>query len=732
MNENVSLEELVELFLEQCRAGNAPDAGGFAARHPEHTARLMEILPLLQDMEMLGGGKTRRIILPASPLPELAGSDYHLLRQIGGGGMGVVFEALQISLDRKVAVKLLSAGLVADARQRGLFAQEARVIAMLHHPNIVKVLSAGNCADNYYYAMELIDGRGLDACEFATPREVAAAGLQAARALAYAHRCNVVHRDVKPANLLLDSNRTVHVSDFGLAFVLQHSAEKIEAGGFQEGTLRYMAPERLSRGVTSFASDQYSLGVTLYELITKSPFAPGRSGPLKCAAPDLAAIVNKGIRADPAGRYPSMEDFADDLQRFLNHEPVRAAPASFWRRTVLWARRKPAVAVLAVAASVCALAFVAALLAGYVRTASALALAERNASVADATLSNVFAHLESQVPTPGGTRLLATLTPYYQGIAEQRGSPPEKVAAANEIIGTYALRAGNAPLAEAAFRRLAQLRRDAFPLNQLAEALRRQGKTEAADALLRHVADRFAASENPADRFEAVRALETLSEKPDDAELVRAFQLIQSLLRDEPGNPEYQFQYAAILARNPALFRTGRIPSVEPNAVVLLNRLAGEHPERPEYGLALVDLMWRKLHYAQRFTDRDWADLDTALELSDQLLGRFPNTPQVVSSTVRLREAHAGVLRKNGDAVGARRETERLTGMLEILFHNPETPDEARECLLQLYFQRLERALRDGRLQDASRVRATLMAKLEHYNGARLAEFTHQLSPGEE
>ncbi len=728
MSESPSFEELIEQFLDQCRLGGAPAVDAFAELHPEHAARLRELLPLLLQMEDCSVDKTRKMAPQSSAFPDFSGTDYTLLRKIGSGGMGVVFEALQISLNRKVAVKLLASSLVADAAQRESFENEARVIAMLHHPNIVKVLSAGCSPERCYYAMELIEGKGLDRCKFDDLREVARIGLQAAKALAYAHSCGIMHRDIKPGNLLLDAKGEVHVSDFGLAFVLQGSGEVVEKEGARSGTLRYMSPERLAHGVNTFSTDQYSFGATLYELVTNAPMLPEKTPgeliericrepvpPLKCAEPDLAAIINKCLNYHPENRYHSMEELAEDLRRFLHHEPVEAANASPLRRLRLWMKRKPAVAALSMASLLFLLGFVAALTVGYVRTAAALKLAERNAATANATLASIFGHIETQTPTAGGSALLSTLLPYYQEIAEQRNLPQEQLAEANNIVGTSALRSGNYPLAETAFRRLSELRGDAFPLNQLAEALRKQGKTEEAETISRQVVERYPGSS------EAVRALLALSEPQ------QAFEGVKELLRAAPANPEYRFLYAVILGGNPRLFAE-RIPGVEPNAVTLLNQLAGEHPNRPEYGLELVDLMNRRLRYARNFTGRDWKDLEMALELSDQLLGRFPNTPKVVSSVVQLRNAYIGALRRKGDPAEARKETERLQGMLEILAHNSETPDAARECLIRMQLERLERLVGDKRSDAANRLAAVIRNELKRYTGPQLPEFQQSLN----
>ena len=272
-----TLEQLVDLYLDHCHLGDAPDVAAFAAAHPTHSAELLEILPLLRDLERAGDAARGRSVAPKDELPELPGSDFRLERKIGSGGMGVVFEARQISLDRRVAVKVLAPSLVANATRRNQFEAEVRIVAMLHHPNIVKVIGAGQSAGTCYYAMEIVDGERLDKHAFKNLRDIASAGLQAATALAYAHRCQVMHRDIKPSNLIIDAEGTVHVADFGLACVLEDGRTSVARADAQNGTLRYMPAERLLHGVSSFAGDQYALGVTLYELIARRPVLKERS-----------------------------------------------------------------------------------------------------------------------------------------------------------------------------------------------------------------------------------------------------------------------------------------------------------------------------------------------------------------------------------------------------------------------------------------------------------------------
>ena len=204
---------------------------------------------------------------------------------------------------------------------------------------------------------------------------------------------------------------------------------------------------------------------------------------------------------------------------------------------------------------------------------------------------------------------------------------------------------------------------------------------------------------------------------------MQAFQIIQNLLRLDPNNANYRFQYATILGSNSRRFHSERIPGIEPNAVILLNQLNQEFPDHSEYGLALVELMYQKLRVAQSIKSKDRDDYELALDLSNQLMGRFSNTPSIVASTVRFREAYANVLRRSGQETEARRETERLLGILEILFHSPEIPDSAKESLIQLQFLRVERLLHDGRSQEANRVTNAIEKELYQYKGTRLEEF---------
>ena len=690
-----TLEQLVDLYLDHCHLGDAPDVAAFAAAHPTHSAELLEILPLLRDLERAGDAARGRSVAPKDELPELPGSDFRLERKIGSGGMGVVFEARQISLDRRVAVKVLAPSLVANATRRNQFEAEARIVAMLHHPNIVKVIGAGQSAGTCYYAMEIVDGERLDKHAFKNLRDIASAGLQAATALAYAHRCQVMHRDIKPSNLIIDAEGTVHVADFGLACVLEDGRTSVARADAQNGTLRYMPAERLLHGVSSFAGDQYALGVTLYELIARRPVLKERSSnalfrrickgplpPLTCKEPDLAAIVNKCISFSAKDRYPSMLDLCEDLRRFIDHEPVSAAPAPVGRRLVLWIRRKPAIAALTSLAAACAIAAVAALATGYVRTNAALDRAERNAMLASAALSGVFAHVERQTPTRRDTELLTELLPYYGELARRRDLPPAKIAEANRVLGTCAYRTGNYFLAEKAFRQVVENLPDADARILLANSLRRQGKDDEAEQIFRDVAEAFTRSPYPADRYAAVQAIRELTpDKPsekDNENLQRAYYIITDLLKAAPNNPDYRYQYAALLGQAPFLSASNSVTRAKASATQILNRLAREYPDRPEYGLALVDLVESRLRTIKTLRGAERGEVMAALERADRLLARYPNMPDVVSAVLRLRVTYAAFLRRTGEDDAAKRERDRTSGMLEMLASSPEPPASQR------------------------------------------------------
>ena len=336
-------------------------------------------------------------------------------------------------------------------------------------------------------------------------------------------------------------------------------------------------------------------------------------------------------------------------------------------------------AALAATAAVCAVAFVGAMVVGYVHTSAALRLAARNAEVADSALSEVFHHVENIPPSKRDTKLLSALLPYYERLAGDQGLSPEKVAEANSVLGICALRSGDFALAEKAFRRLVEIQPSATALNRLAETLRRRGRTEEAAVFAQRVADGYARTTNVVDRYEAALALESLSRQKGRAvDLKLAFALAKMLRETEPDNPDFRFLYARLLAESPSLADPKDGTDTMKSAFVLLSELATDYPDRPEYGKALVTSMDRRLRRGSIIRTIDRADVELALDTADRLLGRFPNVPDIVSAVISFRDTYSYYLRKLGDQRNASRENLRTTGMLELLSHNAESPDAAR------------------------------------------------------
>jgi serine/threonine protein kinase/Tfp pilus assembly protein PilF len=420
----------VEEYLAAREAGAAPDRPQFLAQHADIADSLARCLDGLDFIHQAVAPLRTAVgeaamAADASAPPGTPLGDFCILREVGRGGMGIVYEAEQISLCRRVALKVLPFASTLDPRHLQRFHNEARAAAGLHHTNIVPVYAVGCERGVHFYAMQFIDGQSLagaiaelrkqtwrsdsrrnvdqtgpyqpadaldppedtrpaadrstartvrDAAHF---RAVAQLGSQAAEALDHAHQQGVVHRDVKPANLLLDTAGRLWVTDFGLAQV--QSDTRLTLTGDLVGTLRYMSPEQAlaKRVVVDHRTDVYSLGATLYELLTLEPVFPGtdRQELLRQIAfeepraprrlnravpPELETIVLKAQEKNPGERYATAQELADDLERYLKDEPIRARRPTLVQRARKWSRRHKSM----VAAAVVVLVVVGLLVAG--------------------------------------------------------------------------------------------------------------------------------------------------------------------------------------------------------------------------------------------------------------------------------------------------------------------------------------------------------------------------------
>ena len=436
-----AIGKLIEEFIDDVRAGKQPDIESFANRDPAIATQIRNALSAVLMIENPGqpGHQNAQLkadnVFDRQPAPAQIG-EFQIIRELGRGGMGCVYEAVQSSLDRRVALKVLNIRGELKDQFFARFQVEAHAAANLHHTNIVPVFQVGESDGHVFYAMQLIEGNSLEKVikflgesglyeldssnskssalkndvtifsdvttdhvsstdhhkplrkkvgvdskssttlvdqkisicnrqadlEYATPayfRIIAGFGLAAADALAHAHDKRVLHRDIKPANLILDRESNIWLTDFGLA---KYQDSDLTQTGQVVGTLRYMAPERLI-GEGDHRADIYSLGLTLYELVTLEPaFADSDQAALigkinrepvadpvkRCPQlpSDLNAIIRKTVQREPELRYQSAADLADDLQRFVEGRPIEAQSISSFRKLKLWSRRNPVVASL--------------------------------------------------------------------------------------------------------------------------------------------------------------------------------------------------------------------------------------------------------------------------------------------------------------------------------------------------------------------------------------------------
>jgi tetratricopeptide (TPR) repeat protein len=689
---SVVLGELAEVFTRQVRQGELPDIEAFARQHPELAERIRELFPTLLVLEGLAGAAGPSSAPGTAAAPDRAGTGlaagaafggYRIEREVGRGGMGIVYEAVHVALRKRVALKVLPIGGPQEAGQLERFLREARTAAGLHHTNIVPVFDIGQVSGTPYYAMQFIEGAGLDrvleqrpadSSEAALCRWVAELGVQAAEGLAYAHQRGVIHRDIKPSNLLLDQHGVLWITDFGLARRKEDPA--LTLNGTLVGTPRYMSPEQAeaTRRPVDHRTDVYSLGATLYELLARrpafegrtpqevvtqildrDPLAPRRHNP---AVPrDLETIVLKAMAKRPEDRYPSARDLAEDLRRWLRLEPVRARRIGLVGRAVRWGRRNPALAGLtATLLTVVTVGLLGVLFQwrmAEVQRERALAAeqqARRNHAEAEAHLAQAQ-HLQEAVDHERAQaeanyhKARQAVDDYFTRVAENwlqnaPGQEPLRRQLLEDALRYYqrfiqeraddpALRAELA----AAYQRVAQITRqigrheDALAAQQRAQTLY-EHLVRAHPTAAGYQASLAASQQHLGELYRSLG-------QPAEAEqaLRQAVELQQKLVREQPAVPEYQNQLAQGYSHLAALCHdTGRRNEAEltsRRALTIWERLAATHPAVPEYrnSLAASHCQLASLAHAAGRLEQAEAAYRQALTLQEKLALDRPTLP---------------------------------------------------------------------------------------------------------
>lgn len=759
------IEVLADEYLQRRASGENVTIDDYALQHPELADDIRDVFAALEAMNSLSTEWKKTVVEPQRAGPNLPFQlgDFLLERQIGRGGMGIVYEAEHTSLRRRVAVKILRMVSLNTDKDIQRFHNEAQAAARLHHTNIVPVFDFGEAAGYHFIAMQLIQGDGLDVVvehlrmqrsdgvrrkpadsqtqhdlqlddtqiserllddtgpwedkkpqlrrastvgsadialarlQYDSPkywRDVAEIGIQAARALDYAHSHGTVHRDVKPANLLLDDDGVIWVADFGLA--RQDEATMATQSGTLSGTLRYLAPEQF-HGRSDKRTDQYGLGLSLYELatlhsvvgevgshaeimkrITEANVVRPRQRNSKIPR-DLETIILKSIAADPANRFPACKDLADDLQRFVDGQPIHSRPVTPVERLWRWAKRHPALATTTATSALLLLLVAVVATVGYRAESIQRQKAEATSAYAQEALDTVFnrfavenhsaellndVSMSTPVLSRESAEMLERLLPTFDRLAELDNQTPDLLRRATEArkrVGDIQLQLGQFEKAIESYRLAISRYKETGEREDTDIALRLTdiyNNIGTAELMLGRIDD------SQASHQAALKQLEKFTSAASaevNYQLARTHFLLARRLRPGEGpNERDQAGKSDRPPRGPARppgppqprdqldgrFGPGRRPEAGSSgdrqhlqsAVALLESVAEEQSRDPRYRHLLAICL--KGLSPDEFSDRSESERATearALEILKKLSADYPNVPEY-------RHAYIGVL----------------------------------------------------------------------------------------
>lgn len=737
---DVKLDSLVANVVDEFRTrqkrGEQPEVAEYEARYPEAGTLLRRVLAAMQLLDASDIDSENGV-----PDDRLTGTlgDFRLIREVGRGGMGIVYEAEQISLGRRVALKVLPFAATFDPRHLQRFQNESRAAASLHHQNIVPVFAVSQDRGVHFFAMQFIDGhtlaamldeeRGdaptqsqeqssgpsarsadtvLDAATTKTPRDaefhrrVAEWGIQAADALEYAHSFGIVHRDIKPGNLMIDLHGQLWVTDFGLA--RRTADSNLTMSGDMLGTLRYMSPEQAlaKHDLVDQRSDVYSLGATLYEVLTLHSAAEGndrqeilhnithresrslrswdRTIPI-----DLETIVLKALAKEPEARYATAKELADDLRRQLNHEPILARPATLSQRLSKWARRNRHLVRAAAAALI---------VTSIVAVASSVLV---GAAYRDEAFHRKNAEEKEKFATKAAEAEKKAVLEAKADFERAEAHAANAHEAVERFLTRMAMdRLKNEPGAERLKQKLLE---DALQFYQrfLAESPKdNKARLDLARAYYRislvevHLGDLAKASEATQSAGKIVESL--LAENPREAayrytkslvlngqasihfrqrdykaalpHALKSFELLDSLVTEFPENAQYSGVLATTLSNlgniHKQLNQNDKALEYQRRALTALEQLIKRDPKSADYrrGVATVHLQIAGLYEAADRHDKAAEELNQAILIQRQLLQEEPNSEETL-------EDLAGSLNNLGNALNGLNKTHAADEALE-------------------------------------------------------------------